>query len=215
MNLTSRVSHLPARPRPTPTALLGNDHPLVRDLERLAVARNQLLVVAALFAGSVVALLAGLPGAGWMIAAVAATALLLAFRAAVLLESRRAHVLEVVCQGRADLPIPAVEQMCVRLRRASHRQRLLRSIDALLEAKVQHWALVVTPWQFSSADMVAPIRYELMEIGALLRDDGAGLAGIAMMERLLFDGTSSLHGDDPRLLREDLSRARFLLEVGR
>lgn len=213
MNRTSRVFQLPASLSPEPAALLGADHPLVRDLERLAVALDQLLVVAAVFAGGVGALLAGSSAAVSLIVAAAMTELLLAYRAAVLLESRRAHVLELISHGRADLPIPAVEHMCMRLRRARHRQRLARSIDALLELEVQRWDLVVSPWRFLRADLQAPIRHELLEIGALLREDGAGLPGIATMERLLFDGTSSLHGDNARLLREDLRRARFLLAM--
>jgi hypothetical protein len=33
-----------------------------------------------------------------------------------------------------------------------------------------------------------------------------------MTQRLLFDGTSPLYGEDVRLLREELHRIRFLLE---
>jgi hypothetical protein len=50
-------------------------------------------------------------------------------------------------------------------------------------------------------------------LAALLREDGAGAAGIAMLERLIRDGMSSLHGDNMQTLREDLRRSRFLLGV--
>ena len=115
----------------------------------------------------------------------------------------------------AELRIGAVEHMCVRLRRGRHRRRLVRSIDALLEGEAGRFDVVTTPWRFMRSDLIAPVRHELIEIGALLRDDRSGLPGIAMMERLLFDGTSSLHGDSPRLLRDDLRRARFLLAATR
>jgi hypothetical protein len=213
VNLTSRVSYRWTRPDPEPAALLGAGHPLVRDLEQLATAVNQLLVVAGVFAGSVVAWLEGFLAAVSLIAAAAPTGLLFTCRLAVLVESRRANVLELISEGRADLPISAVQQMCARIGRATHRQRLARSVNALLESKVQRWDLVVSPWRSLSADVVAPILHELMEISALLRDDEAGLQGIAMMERLLTDGTSSLHGDDAQLLGEDLRRARFLLAM--
>jgi hypothetical protein len=214
VNLTSRVSHRWARPIPAPAALLGAEHPLVRDLDRLAVAVTQLLVVAAVIAAGVGAVLAGSSLAVSLSVAAAVTEVPLAFRAAVLVESRRAHVLELISLGHADLPIPAVARVCVRLCRASHRRRLVRSIETLMNAEVQHCSLVIAPWQFANPDRIASIRRELLEIAALLREDGAGLAGIALMDRLLFDGTSSLHRDDVLLVCEELRRARFLLAMG-
>jgi hypothetical protein len=69
----------------------------------------------------------------------------------------------------------------------------------------------MTPWRLRHGDLIAPIRHELVEIAARLRDDSASLSGIALIELLLTDGMSSLHGDDPRRVREDLGRVRFLL----
>jgi hypothetical protein len=215
VNFTSPVSYLPARSRPAPTALLGPDHPLVRDLQRVALLRKQASIVAAVFAGSVAALYEGSSAAIALMLATAVTQLLLACRAVVLLAGRRAHVLELISEGRAELPIPTVERMCVRLRQERHRRRLVRSIDALLEGETGRFDVVTTPWRFNRADLIVLVRHELAEIGARLQDDRAGLAGIAMMERLLFDGTSSLHGNNLRLLEDDLRRARFLLTANR
>jgi hypothetical protein len=193
--------------------LLGDDHPLVRDLERLAVARDQLSVVAAVWTGSLAALLEGSSAAVPLVAAAAVTGLVLVCRVAVLLDSRRTHVLDLISQGRADLPIPVVEHMCVRLHHA-RRRRQVRSIEALLRAEPERCDLVTSPWRFMRGEVIAPIRQKLIEIGALLREDGAALEGIATMERLLVDGTSSWHGHDPRRLGEDLRRVRLLLGVG-
>jgi hypothetical protein len=82
-----------------------------------------------------------------------------------------------------------------------------------LDGRVRAYDLVVSPWRFLRADLSGPIREELTAIRALLGEEDAGLAGIAMMERLLTDGTSSLHDDDVGRLREDLRRARVLLEL--
>jgi hypothetical protein len=211
VNTTSRISQLAARPRPAASALLGIDHPLVRDLERLAVLRRQASVVAAVFVGSAAALYEGASAAIALVVGAAATQLLLACRGVVVRESGRAHVLDLISEGHAALPIPAVEHMCARLRRERHRRRLARSVEALLDAKIGGFDVATTPWRFMRTDLVAPIRHELSTVAALLRDDDAGVSGIAMLERLLCDGSSSLHSDNPRLVRDDLRRARFLL----
>ena len=194
-----------------PAALLGAGHPLVRDLERLEVARTQCLVVAALFAGALSAWLSGSHGAVEVMAATVAAEILLGCRVALLCASRRAHALKLVGDGRADLPIPAVARTCIRLRRPRHRLRLVRSIETLLDSQANGFDRVVTPWQFTRSELVVPVRHELQEIAVLLNEPDADVQGIAMMERLLFDGTSWLHRDDPRRLREELRRVRFLL----
>jgi hypothetical protein len=211
MHFTSRVSHRWASPRPTPAALLGADHPLVLDFQRLAVAVSQAAVVGAVCAGSIAAWLEGSSAAASAVAGAVAVELVLAARVGVLLQSRRLHLLELISEGRADLPIPALERLRRRIRLARHRGRLAGSVDALLAPQVQRWDLVMTPWRFRDPDLMPPIRHELVYIGARLRDESAGLPGIALMELLLTDGTSSLHGDDPRRLHEDLGRVRFLL----
>lgn len=211
VNSTSRISQVPARPRPAPAVLLGPAHPLVRDLEKLALVRRQSLVVAAVFVGGAAAFYEGASAAVALIVAAAATQLLLASRAVVVRASRRTHVLELISEGHAALPIPAVDNMCLRLRGARHRLRLARRIEALLDLPIGGFDVVTTPWRFMRPDLITPIRDALVEIAALLRDDDAGLAGIAMIERLLGDGTSSLHGRDLLALGEDVRRTRFLL----
>jgi hypothetical protein len=169
--------------------------------------------VAAVFLGGAAALYEGSAAAPALIVAAAATQLLLAGRAVVVRESRRTHVLDLISEGHAALPIPAVEHMCLRLRRAHHRRRLAQSVEAVVDSEIGGFDVVTTPWRFMRADLIAPVQHELIEIAALLRDDDAGLPGIAMIERLLRDGTSSLHGRNLQVLREDLRRTRFLLAV--
>jgi hypothetical protein len=54
---------------------------------------------------------------------------------------------------------------------------------------------------------------ELAATAELIRAESAGLAGLALAERLITDGTSALYGDDPRLLRDELARLRFHLRA--
>jgi hypothetical protein len=171
--------------------------------------------VAAVCVGGLVAHYEGVSAAVALMVAAAVTQLLLAARAVVLIESRRRHVLDVISEGRADLPIVAVGRVGVQLGSERHRRRLTQSVDSLLDAAVGSFDVVTTPWRFARADLVAGVRDELIQIRALLEGQAAGLAGMAMVERLLTDGTSSLHGDDPRVVREDLRRVRFLLAASR
>ena len=56
---------------------------------------------------------------------------------------------------------------------------------------------------------VAP---DLATLAAQLRSADTNLRGVAAVERLLIDGTSSLYGQDDTLLSEELHRIRYLLQ---
>jgi hypothetical protein len=213
VNLTSRVSHS-STARPRAADVLGTQHPLVRTLARLDIARDQFVIVAALAAGGVGMLVAHFAAAIGLIIAAAAVELVIGCRIAALRESRRLCALDLIAQGRAELPIAAIERTCALLRATRQRQQLARAVDTLLDPRPRAFDVVVTPWQFAPSELVVAVREELWEISQLLREPDAGVAGIAMMELLLCDGTSQLHGDDPRVLREELGRVRFLLKAG-
>ena len=214
MNLTSRASHPSTTARPRPADVLGAQHPLVRTLARLDVARDQFVIVAALLASGVGMLVTHFAAAIALIAAATAVELVIGCRIAVLRESRRLCALDLIAQGGAELPIAAIERTRAQLRATRQRQQLARAVDTLLDPRPRTFDVVVTPWQFARSELVVGVREELQEISLQLRRPDAGVAGIAMMERLLRDGTSLLHGDDPRRLREELGRVRFLLEAG-
>jgi hypothetical protein len=213
VNISSRVSQSPAHLQPDAAGLLGSNHPLVRDLRRVSIVLNQSLVVAAVFAGAVGALLTGSSHALAVVAAATGAEILLACRLALLLGSRRAHILDLIRDGHGDLPIAEVERMCQRLRRPSHRQRLVEAIEALLSPEAGSFKAVTSPWQLAHNDVVRSAREELRAITHVLREADADVRGTALLEQMLFDGTSALHGDHAGLVREELRRARFLLGV--
>ena len=213
MNLTSRLSYAPTTARPRPAELLGTHHPLVRDLERLTVACHQSVIVAGVLGVGVATLVAHSAAGLALIIAAALVELLIACRIAMLRESRRVHVLDLIAEGQAELPIAIVARTCARLCRARHRQRLARSIETLLERRPGGFDVVVTPWRFARPELLVGVRAELRDISVLLRDPDARVEGIALVERLRCDGTSWLPGDDPQLLREELGRVRFRLQA--
>lgn len=213
MNLTFRLSHPPTTARPRPAELLGTHHPLVRDLERVNVARNQSVIVAGMLAVGVGALVAHSAAGLALIVAATVVELLITCRIAVLHESRHVHVLDLIAEGHAELPIAVVSRTSARLRRARHRQRLARSIDTLLGRRAGPFDVVVTPWRFARPELLVGVRAELRDISVLLREPDARVEGVALMERLWCDGTSWLHRDDPQVLREELGRVRFRLQA--
>lgn len=211
MQLTSRLHHSPAGPNPA-VALLGERHPLVKAIRRLDLAVRQLLVAVAILIGAGGALATGSTAAPALAVGAAVAALLLAIRVGVLLESRHACVLALIRNGHGGLPIPLVEHAGAELIRPRHRQRMTKSIEALLDPRIQRFEPVTNPRQFLRGDLAGPVRRELEAIARLLAEPDVDVQGVALLERLLFDGMSSLYGDNARLLRDDLRRIRFLLE---
>jgi hypothetical protein len=193
-------------------ALLGADCPLVRALEGLDSLLRQLLAVAALATGGVVAFLAGerwalsLAIAAWALAAVIGPAV------AVAAVRTRDLARDQIVAGRGQLPLAPIERVRRRLLDHRHRCRLARSLDKMrLEATRSPGPLR----PLFSVRTVAALGPELTEIAERLRDaDGdAGLRGVALAESLLLDGGSPLYRDDVALLRDELNRVRSLLQA--
>jgi hypothetical protein len=214
VNLTSRIAYHPAGARPTPAALLGREHPFVRDTERLLSVGYACAAVSVVLLGATAALVAGWSSAPAIVLAAAAAEIALLARTALLVASRRIHAFDLIAGGHDDLPIPAVERLTAKLRSARYRQRLISSIEDLIAPRRRPFDVATVPWEFMGADLVAGVRRELDVIARLLRNSDASVQGVALMRQLLFDGTSSLHGHDIRALREELARVRFLLEAG-
>ena len=211
MRLTShRLDALPDDP--SAAALLGSDHPLVRAADRFSMRVQQSLTVGALVLGSAIALIQGVSAA--LSLAVAAVAVLPVFGcgAAVAAWSKRGRALELIIDGRGDLPLEIVRRERRRLLDPNHRAALGRSLVGIrAEAENPVHRPQFGPPMFI-ARAIAAVASDITDIATLLGDNQVGLRGVAMTRRLLFDGTSPLYGEDVRLLQEELHRIRFLLE---
>jgi hypothetical protein len=196
---------------PPPDALLGPEHPLARVLARRRLALERALLVGVLLAAGGVALAAGLAAALPLVVAAGVVELVLVGLVVALGASRRARVLELISAGGGDMPIAAVEQAGARLRSDATRRRLARDLDEL-GAAAAAWTPVFPPQRLTFDPVaIAAVAADLEEISARLRSGQAGVAGIALLERSLGDGSSPLYGADPELLRQHLHRIRFLL----
>jgi hypothetical protein len=201
------------RRRPAPAAILGLEHPLVRDLEWLAAVARQAVAVGLILVGSVGAAVAGNERAWALAIGSAAVLLSLAALAALLHGRERAHALQLILEGRERLPIVIVEDERRRLVDASTRRRLAKSLDDMVRiAAAPKRGLRPAPPIFHDR-VVTDVADDLGRIAALLRSESAAARGVAYTEWLLTHGVSVLYGKDASALREELRRLQYLLEA--
>lgn len=210
MHRASRLLH-PPHEELLADALLGAGHPLVRVLQRRKLLLERSLVVAAILAASIVAFVDGVSAALAFVLATAIVESVLVCDAAVLSSSKRDHVLELIVQGRGDLPLPAIACERRRLLDRGHQRHLAGWLDGIRD-QAEHPIRAPRARPIFSVRVIVAVAPELATIAAQLRsEEAAGLRGVAATERLLVDGTSSLYGQDENLLSEDLHRIRYLL----
>jgi hypothetical protein len=194
------------------SAVLGRDHPLTRACDALEGALRQLLVVAAVLVGSV---LAAIEHNAWARSIALAAAIVLAGVAAVsalLAQSRRERAIDVILQGQELLPVGAVARQRRRLAARRTRRALARTLVRMTDETLRR-----TPGSPRSArpvlhrPLIAAAAGEIQALAAALRDDRAAVRGVAFSERLITRSDSPLYGRDLAALRAELRRARELL----
>ena len=195
------------------SALLGAEHPLVRALDALAALTRQTLAVTGALAACALAAAAGATWARAAALGAAVVLVVLAALAAALLRQARRRALDLIAEGREWLPLAAVAHERRRLLRPRTRARLASGLAEVLEE-----ALIPRAVPVASASLLADARVlrenasELCAVAALVRTAPASAGGVALVERLLTDGCSPLYGKEVGPLREELRRARFLLQ---
>jgi hypothetical protein len=195
--------------------LLGVRHPLVHVVDDMRVMREQSIAVITLLAASVSALLAGVSQAFAAAVLVAAVVVqcALTWRLVTRASAKRDHVLDLIAEGREDLPLRSVARERRRLLDHRHRIRLARSLDELREEAATPVLRRPSGLPLYRRRVVAAVARELAQTAQALRRSDASLCGIAMSERLLSGHDSPLYADDADRLREELNRIRFLLEA--
>ena len=189
---------------------LGDDHPLVRVLHRTSVAIRRLLIVVAILACAAAAWLDGAHAAVAVIAAAAIVETFLALQLASLRWLARERAGDLIIQGRADLPLDDVRRERRRLLDRGHCDDLADWVDRTWTVAERSLRSPQPP-PFSSGRVIVAVRPELAEIAARLREDAPGVRGVALVERLLSEGGSPLHGGSVSALRQELRRIRFML----
>lgn len=196
-----------------PAALLGAEHPLVRALNALAVLTRQMLAVTGALAACAVAAVGGATWARAAVLAAAAVLVVLGAVAAAVLRQARRRALGLIVDGRERLPLAALERERRRLLKPRARARLATGLaDVLEEALTPRGVPVASASLLADARVVRENASELCGVAALVRGTPASAGGVALVERLLTDRGSPLYGKEVRPLREELRRARYLLQ---
>jgi hypothetical protein len=191
---------------------VSDDHPLTRASAALDATVRQLLVVAAMFAGSVAA---ALEHDSWARSlAVASAVVLLAFVAATLLrrQTRRDRALDLIVEGRQSIPVSVVQRQCRRLSRPKTQRTLARALNSMVDDTLHRpWPLPLSSRPLLHRPLIARLHIEIRAVAELLGSGSASIRGVAFCERLVTDGASPLYGEDATSLHDELCRARSLL----
>ena len=187
-------------------ALLGEDHPLVRNERRLATVSVQLAAALAVALGGLAA------GHGVVLASIAgAYAAVGSLIAAALLSERREAARQLIASGREHLPIAAIERERRRLQSERYRQQLARTVESIVRRALER----PRPYQVVYVDQagVRALAPEFREIAALVRRGARGSdRGVAQLSLLISDGPMSpLYKPEPLRLKQELGRIRFAL----
>jgi hypothetical protein len=193
--------------------VLRDDHPLARSTDALRCTGRQWNHVAAVLAGSVIALAQGGRWAAGLVCSAGGVLVVLSLMLAFRLQARRDCVTDVILEGDEDLPVTLVQRERVRLISPRNRVGVARSLEKLAReatAPQDGRARLVPP--LVEPPVVAQVADELRELGAVLRTEAVSARGVARLERLVSRATSPLYGRDIAVLREELSRVRWLLD---
>jgi hypothetical protein len=212
MHLVPGVRHESQEHR-SASDLLGSDHPLVRALDQSQLLATQSVVVGALMCAGLVAVLEGVSEGLSIVLAASAVEATVACRAAVVAYSRRERAIDLIVEGRGDLPLQAVARERRRLIEPAHRHRAAASLDAMRADAGTPTRPRAFAWPIYNVRAIRAVAPELAAVARLLEHDDAPVRGVAMAERLVCDGTSSLYRADVGRLYEELRRIRYHLEA--
>ena len=193
--------------------LLGPGHPLVQVADDRRVMGEQTIVVAVLLAASLSAVLAGVSEARAVVVAAVAVGLAVTWRLVLRASAERDLVLDLVVEGRGDLPLRSVARGRRRLQDPGHRARLARALDALRDEAATPLVRRSSRLPLYCRRVVVAVGPELDNVARALRRRNASVRGVALSERLLSGHDSPLYADDVDRLRDELGRIRFLLDA--
>jgi hypothetical protein len=192
---------------------LGPGHPLVVSLSRSELACRQLVTVTAAGAAGVVWFFGGWRFGLSLAIGAAAVQGALACRIGLLRHERRDLSLELIAKGGAALPLPCIERLCRALLDRRALERLADSIDDLVRTAVHPATGPVLVRPLADRRVIRAVAADLREVASLLRE-GPDVRGVALVELLLTSPTTPLYGSEVEPLREQLTRARYLLAPG-
>jgi hypothetical protein len=196
---------------------LGPAHPLVAVLRSSQAVAEQAVAVGAVLAADLLVVLEHaplglsltLPLAIALACAAAQTALGLRF--AHLAWRRRAICRQLIVDGRARLPLPAIDCELRRLGTARCQTALAEAINGLTDEAMDPRSVPIFRPLIINVAVVRALAAELRELARLLQSGDVDARGVACVESLLVSGASPLYGFEVGPLRDELGRARYFL----
>ena len=191
--------------------LLGAEHPLAESLRSFRTATEQLLTATVAAAAGAGLVLGGAPVGAPVIIGAVLVGLWVGGRLALLAEQRRDICREMIIERRAPRALASVEREWERVDDPDNRARLADSLERVARLAASTSAGPPTSRPYFSARLVGKMAPELREIAALVRSGTSGVAGVALVERLVSSPGSPLYGEAERVLRDELARVRSRL----
>ena len=204
--------HVVEQPRASAAEFLGPHHPLARGEElRRDLRRQSLVTTPALVLGA----FGTVSARGWGLPLLVAAAIVQLGLGVVLTlhaQLQRERARELIIDGRAGLPLLALERESRRLQRRRHVRGLAGALESLVRAAERWPRLVPTSRPVFDPRQVRAAAAELRAIAARLRAGTVAVRAVARIERLLTSGASPLYGREPEALHHELMRIEAELD---
>ncbi len=200
---------------PPAAAALGSTHPVARAAGARSLLGRQLAVTSALLGLAVIGAVSRRGEAITVASAALVVELALACGFARATSCLHERARDVVADGDGDLRVAEVAAERARLDRPAHRERLAHSLERALHA-AEHWPeLWVSTRPPPGVLNLLTCAEATRDITQLIRDGRTPVRGVALLDRLVCGGYSSLLYDGPAdALFREMFRIRFLLAAG-
>jgi hypothetical protein len=191
---------------------LGEDHPLRRALTLRRTLARQLLATVSEIPFAAIGVIVGVHRSSLLLGVTSTVALVLLLLAAFARDAVRDHSLRLLATGRDGIFLAVVADERRRLNSRKDRERLARSLEALLREAELPPRLYGYRSLPGTKNMVY-VRAEAMDVIRLLRENDVRVQAVARISLLLTDGhLSALYAGNVELLRRELNSIRFMLE---
>jgi len=186
---------------------MAPDHSLTRASDTLDAVGRQWRAVAAVLVGSGIAIAEGAHWARPLALAAAIMLLVLTALFAASRSTRRDRALDLIVDGRENVPLAIIQRERQRIAASRTRGTLAAALEAMVEETLDRrvgFARSARPPL--DAKLIAALEPEIRETAALLRSDRVSVRAVARTERMLTRGASPLYGSDVAALRTELRR---------
>ena len=171
--------------------LLGRGHPLVGTLELFEALARQSAVVASVLAVGVAGIALHLPLAASVVAATVAVQIAVCVGLALVVESTRSRVRDLIVEGRESLPLRCIAAERRRLLDPNHRRRLAQLVDRAVDTAENWERIAVASRPPQAIRKIRPAAPELRALAANLRTNDMSVRAVALAARMLAGGYAS------------------------